>query len=124
MKKDVKLFNALFPFWMLKYIAPIMWGVVAIGNFLIDSLVLFIAILVLRIEPKWNFYKANIFKIFIFGLLADIIGSSIMFALSSFFNVGRMGDEWYLTLPALVISGICIFILNYLITFRKSDKNL
>ena len=39
-------------------------------------------------------------------------------------EVGRMGDEWYLTVPALVLSAILIFVLNYFVTFRKADKIL
>jgi len=35
-----------------------------------------------------------------------------------------MGDELYLTLPALFISAVLIFVLNYFVTFKKTDKAL
>ena len=34
---------------------------------------------------------------------------------------GRMGDELYLTIPALVISAVWIFALNYYISFRECE---
>ena len=40
------------------------------------------------------------------------------------FQLGRMGDELYITLPALIISAVLIFIFNYFITFKKHDKKL
>ena len=33
-----------------------------------------------------------------------------------------MGDEPYLTVPALLISAALIFVLNYFVTFRKIDR--
>ena len=33
-----------------------------------------------------------------------------------------MGDELYLTLPAILLSAAMIFILNYYITFKKVDR--
>ena len=36
-------------------------------------------------------------------------------------QIGGMGDDLYLTLPALVISAALIFVFNYFITLRKYD---
>ena len=123
MKREIKLYNVLFPFWMLLLFWQI-WLIVLPGNFIIDSLVLIIAAALFRIEDKKVFYKKNIFKIFCFGMLSDIIGSSYMLVLMLIFEVGRMGDEPYLTVPALIISAIFIFLFNYFITFKKCDKIL
>ena len=57
-------------------------------------------------------------------MLSDIVGAAYMFLLILAFEVGSMGDELYLTIPALIISAILIFVLNYFVTFRKSDKVL
>ena len=78
----------------------------------------------LRIADKKQSYKRYIFKIFGFGLLADFIGSAFILLMMIVFSVGRRGDEWYLTLPALLISAAMIFILNYRFTFRQLDKPL
>lgn len=123
MKKDIKLYNVLFPFWML-LLFPQLWLFVLPGNFIIDSLVLLGSMFLLKIENKKGFYKENILKIFGFGMLSDIIGSAYMLIMMICFEIGNMGDEFYLTLPALVISAVCIFVFNYYITLKKYDTKV
>ncbi len=123
MKKEVKLYNVLFPFWML-LLFPQLWLIVIPGNFIIDSIVLLVSMLLFKISDKKDFYKKNILKIFSFGMVSDIIGSAYMLIMMIGLQIGRMGDELYLTLPALIISAICIFILNYFITFRNLSKGM
>lgn len=120
MKKDIRLYNVLFPFWMLLLFPP-MWLVVLPGNFLIDSIVLLVSMKILSIQEKKQFYKKSILKIFAIGLISDVLGSVYMF-LMVLAEFGRMGDEWYLTVPALLISAVFIFVLNYYITFRGCEK--
>jgi len=76
----------------------------------------------LKISNKKQWYIKHIVKIYIFGLLADIIGSAYMLIMAFVFHVGRLGDELYLTVPGLVISAVLIFVFNYFITFKKIDK--
>ena len=121
--KNIKLYNVLFPFWML-LLFPQMWAIVLPGNFIIDSIVLIISMFALKMTEKKQFYKRHIFQIWGFGMLSDIIGAAYMFLLMWAFEVGSMGDELYLTIPALIISATLIFVLNYFVTFRKSDKAL
>lgn len=121
--KTTKLYNVLFPFWML-LLFPQLWLIVLPGNFIIDSLVLIASLFMLKIVDKKQWYKKHILKIFAFGILSDIVGAAYMLFLMIALEVGRMGDELYLTLPALVISAICIFLFNYGITFKKAEKNI
>lgn len=118
MKKEITLYNVLFPLWML-LLFPQLWWIVLPGNFIIDSLVLFLAMLCLKMEEKKLFYKETIWKIFGFGLLSDFVGAAYLLILIAWFEVGRMGDELWLTLPAVGISAVCIFLLNYFVTFKK-----
>lgn len=103
---------------------PQVWAIILPGNFIIDSIVLIIAMMILKMTDRKQFYKRHIFKIFAFGMLSDIIGAVYMFLLIWAFEIGTMGDELYLTLPAIVISAVLIFVSNYFITFKKSDKAL
>ena len=121
--KQMKLYNVLFPFWMLM-LMPLLWLVVLPGNFIIDSLVLLAGMALLKIADRKQFYKKHIFKIFAFGMLSDLIGAAYMLVLMVGFHVGNMGDEPYLTVPALIISAIMIFVFNYFVTFRKIEKPL
>lgn len=119
--KQVRLYNVLFPLWMWMMI-PVTWLIVLPGNFLIDSLVLIIALRVLKIDDRKTWYKRHILKVFGFGMLADVIGATYMLILAVGFHVGRMCDEPYLTIPALLISAVMIFVFNYFVTFRKVEK--
>ncbi len=122
-KRDIRLYNALFPLWML-LIFPLSWLVVLPGNFVIDSAVLLLSMLALKIADKKSWYKKHILKIYLFGLLADIIGSAYMILVASVFDIAVLWDEWYLTVPGLLIAAALIFVFNYFVTFRKAEKGL
>ena len=122
-KNSVKLYNVLFPFWML-LLFPQIWLIILPGNFIIDSIVLLISMILLKITDKKQWYKQHIIKIYIFGMLSDFIGAGYLLLLMMVFKVGHMGDELCLTAPAVLISSSLIFILNYFITFKKSNKLL
>lgn len=120
MKKDIKLYNVLFPLWMLMMF-PVTWLFVLPGNFIIDSLVLFLGMYFLKIFDKKDLYKKSIVKIFAIGIFSDIIGSVYML-LMVILELCTMADEWYVTVPGVVISAVLIFVLNYFITFKNLDK--
>ena len=122
-KSSIRLYNVLFPFWMI-LLFPQVWLIVLPGNFIIDSAVLLISLAILKIPDKKQWYKKHILKIYAFGMLSDIIGSAFLLLMMIGFEVGQMGDELYLTLPALFISAALIFVFNYFITFKKTDKKL
>lgn len=121
-KNHINLYNVLFPFWML-LLFPHLWLIVLPGNFIIDSLVLIISMAVLRIADKKQFYMKHILCVYGFGLLSDIIGSAYMLFMMIIFEVGRMGDELYLTLPALIISAVLIFVFDYFVSFKRLDRS-
>ena len=123
MKKETKLYNVFFPIWIL-WIFPIIWLIVIPVNFIVDSLVLLISMSCLKILERKQFYKKHILPVFLFGLLADIIGSAFIFLLVFVFELGIVGDELYLTIPGVLVAGIMIFVFNYFVTFKKIDKQL
>lgn len=123
MKSNGRLYNVIFPFWMILLFPSVVW-MVLIGNFAIDSAVLLLFAVCLKVAEKKPFYTKNILKVWLFGLLADLIGSGYMFLMMSVFSVGHMGDEPYLTVPALLLSAAVIFVLNYTVTFRHCDKKI
>jgi hypothetical protein len=122
MKKDIKLYNVLFPLWLLLFF-PQMWLIVLPGNFIIDSTVLLLAITIIKIETRWEFFKTYILKVYMFGIFSDIIGAILLFCLVSS-GVGRMGDELKITIPALILSSCFISIFNYFITFKNCEKKV
>ena len=120
--KEIRLNNVLFPFWML-ILFPITWVVILPGNFIIDSLVLLISMAILGSENKKQLYKKYILPIFAFGMVSDIVGGIYMFLMLAIFEIGRLGDELFLTIPAIIISAVMIFVFNYFFTFRSAEKS-
>lgn len=118
--KGVRLYNVLFPLWMLM-LFPVTWLIVLPGNFLIDSLVLLIGLKWLKIPDAKAWYKRHILPVFGFGMLADVIGAAYMLGMM-LRGLSGMGDEPRMTIPALLISAVCIFVFNYFVTFRKAEK--
>lgn len=123
LKKDIRLFNVIFPLWLL-LLAPQAWLIVLPGNFLIDSAVLLISLLILKIGEKKQWYKQYILKIYAFGMLSDIIGSVYLLLMMTIFDVGSLRFENILTFSALILSAVLIFVFNYFVTFRKIEKEL
>lgn len=83
MKKDVKLYNMIFPLWTLFFLPPA-WLVVLPANFVIDSLVFRLAAKVSKLQGVASLYKKSILKIWGFGFLADIIGAAFLFLAFAF----------------------------------------
>ena len=96
-KKTIKLYNVIFPIWML-WIFPLTWFVVLPANFVIDLLVVALTMKVLKIEHIWATAKPVILKVWLFGFLSDLIGTAVMLV-STFLDeriLGEsMGDWWY-----------------------------
>ena len=125
-KKGVKLYNILFPLWLM-LLFPHAWLIVLPGNFAIDSAVLLITLLILKSNEKKRWYKKYILLIFTFGLLADILGAGLLYLaayLTSIWDLGVAMDSPILTIPAMLVSAGLIFLFNYFITFRKEDKKM
>lgn len=123
-KKDVRLYNVLFPLWAL-FLIPQSWLVAVPGNFILDSLALIAAMYCFHMEDKKEFYKDHILKVFLFGFLADFIAAGAMWAAVLLLEVGGpMGDSLLLTVPGVVFAAGLIWVFNYCFTFRICEKPL
>lgn len=129
-----KLYNVLFPIWFL-IIFPTMWLFVLPANFLIDTVVLCICLKALKITNINEVYKKSILKVWIFGFIADIIGSALLVC-TQFISVNSFLSDiitalaynpfsniyaFLITIFAIVISGILIYVFNFKISFKKVD---
>jgi len=123
MKKDVRLYNVLFPVWILMTL-PMLWWIVIPGNFIIDSLVMAFAIKALKLEDRWGFYRRHIVPVFLLGFLADILAALPMW-LGVYLELGGpLADSPVLTVPGVALAGILIYVFDYFISFRKLEKPL
>lgn len=126
MKKDVRLYDLIFPIWLL-IIFPITWIPVLAGNFLIDSIILLIYLHKRKIERKKEIWKKSIVKIFLFGLVGDIIGGLLMVGETFIFDsIGLHQISWCITynpwgnIFALLYTLLCMAVSSFII--YKLDK--
>lgn len=77
MKKDIKLYNMIFPVWLMVLIPWILLPAAAL-NFGIDTLVVMLTLKHLGIAPKKTVWKKSIIRVVIFGFLGDIAGALAM----------------------------------------------
>lgn len=147
-KKEIKLYNALFPMYLLWAFPPLII-VLLPANFVLDSIVLMISLSAFHL-PKGTIYKRTIVAIWGFGFLADFIGSAFLFFVSrcicDFIGTCSLFEEsiqksavslsqaieynpfsevlaFLITLTAIAISGLCIYKFNAKWTFKDVDIN-
>ena len=143
MMKETKLYNVIFPIWLLLFFPPVIL-VTIVGNFIIDSLVICICYFAFKLSDNLalkTFYTGSIYKVWVFGFMSDLIGAAILFA------TGILGDslgipyEIYSAINfdpfsnpvalaiivfAMAVSALLIFLLNYKVTFKKliADRHM
>lgn len=138
-KKQVTLYNMLFPIWLL-WVFPLtgLFPIILIGNFTIDSLVLYLTMKKIGIIQIKENYKRSILRIWIMGFFADLIG--VIPLLSLMMNQNDYIYEWIgydvcynpLQTPAsflfvslcIALAGICIYQFNKRWTLKKTDFNM
>ena len=124
MKKPVRLYNVLFPIWIL-WLFPQVLAIVLPGNLAIDCLVLFFALLALKHAQKGAVVKKLWWKLWLLGFAADAVGVAWMFL--GWLLAIPFGDWWvdtlsYIlhnpfghplaflwTLAGVALAGVCIY---------------
>ena len=99
---------------------PTAWIAVLPINFIVDSLVILITMKAIGVKYKGKMYRKSILKVWLFGFVADMIGAGALLG-AMYADIFR-GDEIYITLPAMLIAALFIFIFNYKISFKEYDK--
>ena len=149
MKKDYKLYNMIFPpFLVLGFSIPYLLTSI-IGNFFIDSTVLLIIILIIFKKLDFRLYLQKIFLVYIFGFAADVLGLVYLFITSSIckdlciygavqqgtfarnllegmasvmdYSVNADMYTYIAVISGIVLAAAVIFLLNFFVVFRKKD---
>ena len=126
MKKDIRLYNALFPIWFLMFFptAPVLLLTTLFGNLAIDCLVLYVTLRVLKHPQKKEVIKGLWSKFWYFGFLADFIGAACLFGSLylidawSWFPDVNVSNPWenpasfLWTLSGVAVAGVCIYLFD------------
>lgn len=129
-KNSTKLYNMIFPIWLL-WLIPITWIVVLPANFLLDLIVLRLTMKYLKIQDIKQKAKSVIFRVWIFGFVADFIGTAAMFTANviDFNNDKQLGKWWYRNISnavsynpfesiyAVLWVTVCVLITSFFIYF-------
>lgn len=129
-----KLYNVIFPIWFLIFF-PIYWLAVIPLNFVVDTVVLLIALKLLKIVKIKEIYKKTILKVWLIGFLADLIGSAILICtqlispsilsqeIISALAYNPFTNVWALliTIIAILVSALLIYFINMKVSFKKVD---
>ena len=131
---EVRLYNIIMPIWLL-VIFPVMWIPVLAGNFLIDSGLLLLFLKLRKhdsIKEKW---KKSIVKVWLFGMLSDIVGGGIIVAVGavaskidgrSRFSQAILGHIWRdpaaaaVCIACMLLSSLLIYLFDSKISFKKA----
>ncbi|WDC84260.1 hypothetical protein PL321_18955 [Caloramator sp. mosi_1] len=137
--KNVKLYNIIFPLWLLMFLPPLII-ITLLGNYLIDSLVLIDCFYGFKLANNGfnlkEFYKKHILKVWGFGFLADFIGAVVIFIINSLEGVFELNWRFInsinfdpfesmlaviVVLICIAISGFFIYFFNYRYVFNKIE---
>ena len=92
--------------------------VAIVCSLVFDGIILLVSSIVLHIENKTKFFWKHIWKVWIFGGLANIL---TLFMLN-FINVDNI--TFALTMLAACISGGLTFVFHYFLTFQNDDERI
>ena len=146
MKRETRLYNVIFPIWILMFWpSPPVFLVTLFGNLAIDCAVVALALLALRHPAKGMVLRRCWWKVWLYGFLSDIIGALWLaaglfgaWALGADGNAGWVSDfamamtvnpfrhplAFVWTAVGVAIAGVCIGLMYLLIrsTYGRAFK--
>lgn len=149
MKNETRLYNVFFPIWLLLLFYPLYWLAVLPVNFGVDLLVIVLTLRILHADDIKTKAKKSIWKVWLFGFLADLLGGALMLS-TQFIDLAlrRYAPEaavtwWYenitnavmfspfSTVPAFLwvllctaLSGLLIYFFNTEFALKKAITDL
>ena len=124
MKRNVKLYNVMFPLWMFFLLPTVVWLIILPVNFAVDTLVMLLVLGRLGLQNRKQIWKQSILRIWLYGFLADFLGAALTMALlllcDKYFYVSmEIPYGQLLVLPGIALAGVFIYLLNRQFSFEK-----
>ena len=130
MKKEIRLYNVMFPIWFL-LLFPQLWLIMLPVNFLFDSLVVCLSAWRQRITDKFALWRKSILPVWLIGFASDLAGAGLTvllyFGICMLENIGIEAPNLILfpgttllAIPGTILAGVLIYHLNKRLSFRKS----
>ena len=86
MKRDIKLYNLIFPMWGIYFYAilfPYFFVLLLPANFIVDTVMLLLLFFLFKVPEKKELYRKGNWKAWGFGFLADFLAAGVLVILSS-----------------------------------------
>ena len=125
-KHGIRLYNVLFPAWMFYLFPSWLWLVILPANFVVDSLVLCLAMRRLGIAGQRELWRKSIIRIWAIGFLSDFLGALLTLGLMLLIDAFHLSWDIYLfpgttllAIPGVILSGVLIYLLDRQYAFAK-----
>lgn len=118
MRKDVKLYNLIFPMWSIYFCGIIFFPLLLVLfplNFIVDTIVLLLLFRWLKLSNKKELYWDSIGQVWGFGFLADFIASGLLMGISS--AVRLPFNEYTMNIGTILFSTVGVVLAGFLIYF-------
>ena len=140
MKKSFRLYNILFPVWLLIWIPSWLWLILIPANYLIDLLISWLSMRQLGVEDPGRTARRHSVGICILGFISDFIGAAFLLGLMFLEPIikhpilddillGIGGFKLYdhpaaviTVIVSILLSGICIYFFDK--ALLKRDPSL
>ena len=126
MKKDVRLFNVLFPIWLFYLWPTFLWLLILPLNFIVDSLAIWLSAKHQQFPAPGALWRRSILPTWVIGFASDLLGAAVIYPI--FILLAEITDlnliafpaTTLVSIPGVIVAGFAIYWLNRLLTFRKS----
>ena len=109
--REVRLYNILFPIWLLIFLPSYLWFLLIPANYLIDALVLWLSLR--KTAPlSYNDALKKTWKIYLAGFAADLAGALFLLLISSL----DLNDWWWKNMQYSVMWNPFSSVLGFIVT--------
>lgn len=116
MKKEVTLYNLIFPLWVAVFLPPFIL-IPLIGNLFIDGIVLAISLKIWGEIIQWDSFRKIVLKAWGIGFLADIVGALLLFILTMITGASLEQYNPWKNIISILAYVLVIFMAGGLIAF-------
>ncbi len=131
MKRDVKLYNLIFPMWGIYFFGllfPPFLLILLPANFIVDTLMLLLLFWWLKLPEKKTLYWKSIWKTWGFGFLADVLAAGVLVGIS-WTNILPFNEylpissvpAFLFTTCGVVLAGVLIYFFHRKFVWRKVE---
>ena len=128
MKKQIRLYNVMFPVWFFFFYPTVLWLLILPINFIIDSAVVLLCGKRLGMDKpaRTSLWKSSILRVWLIGFFSDAVGALLIFGLTLLWESLRLPGNLYLfpgttliSLPGVALAGVLIYLLNKKFSFTR-----